>query len=163
MTIARVRSLVVSVLVPAFVAAMFVAPSAHAGLAHASSGHAYRPVPAEPRARILGLVNRTRVLRDLPRLLVNKRLSDEAYRHSRRMAHDDELSHTPDLAALIHSEGGTVFGENIARGRGLRGIRDAWLRRPDTRSILLDPRFLHVGLGVAHIDGFFWVTLQAFD
>jgi hypothetical protein len=26
-----------------------------------------------------------------------------------------------------------------------------------------DPRFHHVGLGVVHADGFYWVTLQVFD
>ena len=56
-----------------------------------------------------------------------------------------------------------MFGEDVGKGRGLRGIRDAWLRRADTRRILLDPRFHHVGLGVVHVDGFYWVTLQAFD
>jgi len=52
---------------------------------------------------------------------------------------------------------------DLGKGRALEGIRNAWIRRADTRRILLDPRFLHVGLGVVHVDGFFWVTLQAFD
>jgi hypothetical protein len=37
------------------------------------------------------------------------------------------------------------------------------MRRADTRRIMLDPRFHHVGLGVVHTDGFYWITLQVFD
>jgi uncharacterized protein YkwD len=79
------------------------------------------------------------------------------------MARSGAISHTPNLADLIRSVGGTVFGEDVGKGRAIVGIRDAWLTRPDTRPILLDPRFHHVGLGVIHIGGFYWVTLQAFD
>jgi uncharacterized protein YkwD len=112
---------------------------------------------------MLMIVNRTRVRHQLRPLEINSRLSGEALRHSKQMARNGALSHTPGLADLIRDEGGTVFGENLGRGRGLRGIRDAWLGSSDTRRILLDPRFIHVGLGVAHIDGFYWVTFQAFD
>jgi hypothetical protein len=28
---------------------------------------------------------------------------------------------------------------------------------------MLDPRFHRVGLGVVHVDGYYWVTFQAFD
>ena len=79
------------------------------------------------------------------------------------MARKGVISHTPNLADLVRSVGGSVFGEDLGKGRGLRGIRDAWMRRADTRRIMLDPRFGHVGLGVVHADGFYWVTLQVFD
>lgn len=112
---------------------------------------------------MLGLVNHERAAHDLARLRVNMPLSDEALRHSRHMAHEGHLSHTDNLAELVRSQGGTVFGENVARGRGLRGILDAWLRHAETHRIVLDPRFARVGLGVVHVDGFYWVTFQAFD
>jgi uncharacterized protein YkwD len=118
---------------------------------------------SELRDRLLALVNRSRHSRDLPRLRLNLRLSREALKHSRHMARSGAISHTPNLADLIRGVGGTVFGEDVGKGRAIVGIRDAWLRRPDTRPILLDPRFHHVGLGVIHIGGFYWVTLQAFD
>jgi hypothetical protein len=79
------------------------------------------------------------------------------------MARTDAISHTANLEDLIRGVGGTVFGEDVGKGRAIVGIRDAWIRRPDTRRILLDARFHHVGLGVIHISGFYWVTLQAFD
>ena len=94
---------------------------------------------------------------------MNERLSREALRHSRQMARSGAITHTPNLADLVRSVGGSVFGEDLGKGRGLRGIRDAWIRRADTRRIMLDPRFDHVGLGVVHADGFYWVTLQVFD
>jgi uncharacterized protein YkwD len=79
------------------------------------------------------------------------------------MAKTGSITHTSNLAELVRSVGGTVYGEDLGKGRGLEGIRNAWIRRADTRQILLDPRFQHVGLGVVHVDGFYWVTLQAFD
>lgn len=138
--------------------AAFVAPSAHAGASRGS-----RPTANELEQRMLALVNRSREIRGLPELRVNARLCNEALRHSKRMGRTGAISHTANLADLVHGVGGSVFGEDLGKGRGLQGIRDAWLRRADTRRILLDPRFRHVGLGVVHVDGFYWVTLQAFD
>jgi uncharacterized protein YkwD len=79
------------------------------------------------------------------------------------MARTGNISHTANLADLVDGVGGSVFGEDLGKGRGLQGIRDAWLRREDTRRIMLDPRFRRVGLGVVHVDGYYWVTFQAFD
>ena len=112
---------------------------------------------------MLALVNRSRQSRGLPRLRLNLRLGKEALKHSRQMARAGAISHTADLDNLIRAVGGTVFGEDVGKGRSIVGIRDAWLRRPDTRPILLDARFHRVGLGVVHVNGFYWVTLQAFD
>lgn len=79
------------------------------------------------------------------------------------MARAGAISHTSNLGDLIRGVGGTVYGEDVGKGRGIVGIRDAWLRGPDTRPILLDARFHRVGLGVIHVGGFYWVTLQAFN
>ena len=112
---------------------------------------------------MLNLVNRSREIRGLPELRMNARLGEEALRHSKRMARTGTISHTPNLADVIRGVGGSVYGEDIGKGRGLQGIRDAWLRELDTRRIMLDPRFRHAGLGVVHIDGYYWITLQAFN
>ena len=160
MTTPRIRSrLVVLVILGMTLAATSAVPSVHARphVAHR------QPSDDELRDKMFGLVNRSRASRGLPRLELNGRLSREAYDHARHMARTGELTHTPNLADLISDAGGTVFGENLGRGRSLRGIRDAWLRRETTRRILLDARFHHVGLGIVHVDGFYWVTLQLFD
>ena len=121
------------------------------------------PTSDELRQRMLAFVNRSRAAHGLPILRINERLSKEALRHSRRMAREGAITHTPNLAELVRSVGGSVFGEDLGKGRGLRGIRDAWMQRSDTRRIMLDPRFHRVGLGVVHADGFYWVSLQVFD
>jgi len=160
MTTPRTRSrLVVLLVLGTTLATTFAVPSVHArpDVAHR------RPTGDQLRDKMLGLVNRSRASRGLPILRINLRLSREASSHTRQMARSEELSHTPNLADLITDLGGTVFGENLGRGRGLHGIRDAWLRSNSTRRILLDPRFHHVGLGVVHVNGLFWVTLQVFD
>jgi uncharacterized protein YkwD len=159
MTTPRTRSRVAASLVLlALVGAVFVVPSAHA-VARKGPG----PNADELEQRMLALVNRSREIRGLPELHLNTHLCKEALRHSQRMARTGAISHTPNLADLIRGVGGSVFGEDLGKGRGLQGIRDAWLRRADTRRIMLDPRFHHVGLGVVHVDGFYWVTLQVFD
>jgi uncharacterized protein YkwD len=158
MTTPRSRSRVAASLVLfALLGAAFVVPSAHAASRTAP------PTPQELTKRMLGLVNGAREVRGLPALHTNRHLSSEAMRHSKLMATAGSISHTSNLADLIRGVGGTVFGEDLGRGRGLEGIRDAWLRRTDTRRILLDPRFNHVGIGVIHVDGFYWVTVQVFD
>lgn len=155
----RTRSrLAASLVLLTLVGAAFVAPSASA-----DARTALRPTSDELGRRMLALVNRSREIRGLPDLRTNARLCKEALRHSERMARTGTISHTQNLADLVHGFGGSVFGEDLGKGRGLRGIRDAWLGRADTRQIMLDPRFHHVGIGVAQVDGFYWVTLQAFD
>jgi uncharacterized protein YkwD len=160
MTTSRTRSrLVVLLILGTILAATFAVPSVQARphVAHR------QPSDRELRDKMLRLVDRSRANRGLPRLELNARLSREALEHAQHMARTNRLTHTPNLPDLISDVGGTVFGENLGKGRSLRGIRDAWLRNNATRRILLDPRFHHVGLGVVHVDGFFWVTLQVFD
>jgi uncharacterized protein YkwD len=159
MTSPRTRSRVAASLVLlALIGATFVVPSVHAGARSTP-----RPTADELAHQMLRLVNRSREVRGLPELRMNARLSKEALRHSKVMARASAISHTPNLADLVREVGGSVFGEDLGKGRGLEGIRDAWLRRADTRRIMLDPRFHHVGLGVVHAGGYYWVTFQAFD
>jgi len=159
MTTPRTRSTVAaSLALFALLSVALIAPTADAGPRQGQG-----PESQEFRRHMLALVNRTRATHGLPLLRINDRLSREALRHSRQMAREGGISHTPNLADLVRSVGGSVFGEDLGKGRGLRGIRDAWMRRADTRRIMLDPRFHHVGLGVVHADGFYWVTLQVFD
>jgi uncharacterized protein YkwD len=152
--------LVVSLAVSAMMGALFAEPLAHA---QSPSHPAVRPASSDLRDWMLALVDRSRHSHGLSRLQLNLRLSREALKHSRQMARAGAISHTPNLANLIRGVGGTVFGEDVGKGRGILGIRNAWLRQPDTRPILLDSRFHRVGLGVIHTGGFYWVTLQAFD
>jgi uncharacterized protein YkwD len=151
---------VVRCAVIAVVGAVFVAPSVQAR-PHLPA--ARPPGPIELRDKMLAIVNRSRMNHGLPGLRPDANLCVEALGHTRKMAEEDRLFHTPGLAVLITEAGGTAFGEDLGKGRGLLGIRDAWLEHPDTRLILLDPRFRRAGLGVLHLDGFYWVTLQAFN
>lgn len=159
MTTPRTRLRVAaSVVMFALIGAAFVAPFAHADARRTPGSTA-----DQLERRMLNLVNRSREVRGLPQLHLNARLCHEALGHSKRMAKDGAISHTPNLADLVRGVGGSVFGEDVGNGRGLQGIRDEWLRQATTRQIMLDPRFHHVGLGVIHDGGFYWVTFQAFD
>ena len=161
MTTPRARSrLVVSLAVSAMMGASIAAPFAYA---QSPTHGAVRPASSALQDRMLALVNRSRQSHGLPRLRLNLRLSKEALKHSRLMARAGAISHTSNLVDLIRGVGGTVFGEDVGKGRAIVGIRDAWLRGSDTGPILLDARFHGVGLAVVHIGGFYWATLQAFN
>jgi len=160
MTASRTPSMVVR---SALLAALILGLLAPAAKGQPVRTATRQPTPTELRDQMLALINRARATRGLASLSLNGRLSGEALGHSRAMAREQRLFHTPGLVVLIGSAGGSVYGENLGKGRGLRGIRDAWLRHGDTRGILLDGRFRHAGLGVVHAAGFYWVTLQAFD
>lgn len=150
--------LAASLVLFALFSVLVVAPTAHA-----AARHVPHPTSQELGKHMVALVNRSRATRGLPVLRVNARLSREALRHSGHMARHGAMMHTPNLADLVRTVGGSVFGEDLGKGRALRGIRDAWIRRADTRRIMLNPRFHHVGIGVVHNDGFYWVTLQVFN
>ena len=135
------RRLAASLVLLALVGATFVAPSAHAG------ARADRRVTTDEIARhMLSLVNRSRAIAGSG-AAHERSLRREALRHSRQMATSGSITHTPNLAELVRSLGGSVFGEDLGKGRGLQGIRNAWIRRADTRRILLDPRFRTRRLG----------------
>src|SRR5882672_1994976 len=128
-TLRTVRSpLVVTLVVSTAMAAAFATSLTRAQADAQSPTHpASLPASSELRDRMLGLVNRSRHTHGLPRLRLNLRLSHEALKHSRQMARAGAISHTPNLSELIRGVGGSVFGEDVGKGRAIVGIRDAWL------------------------------------
>lgn len=147
---------------------LFATPTAEARPArwqpaHLIQSHAREPRPEALADQVLGLVNRSRASHGLRTLRPSTHLWKEALRHTRQMATRMHLFHTPNLGALVAHYGGTIWGENIARGVDLKAIRDKWLKDAGSRVHLLNPKFRWAAVGVVQRGIFYWVTLQLYD
>lgn len=110
---------------------------------------------AEAESLMLRLVNDDRSKAGLPALLPDEQLATMARRHSRDMRDRDFFAHVSPrsghLADRADRQGITYrrLGENIAVGVDVREAQRALLRSPGHRKNLLDPKFTHIGIGVA--------------
>ncbi len=135
-------ALVVGVIVVALVAAGSASPATASGY----------------RSRMLGYINRTRANRGLRELKLNLNLSHYARRHSQQMADRGYLFHTVRMARHLRGTHWTSWGENLAKARTLKRVRELWLKSPDHRFNLLNRRYDHVGIGVVAERRWLWVT-----
>lgn len=103
------------------------------------------------------LIDRARVNRGLPPLVLNGELSQLAHRHSLRMAQQRRLFHTPCLECRIPIATWTMLGENVGSGGSIRRIHRTLMRSTPHRQNVLGG-FDAVGVGVVERGGRFWVT-----
>lgn len=111
------------------------------------------------RAEMLQLTNEDRSDRDRDALRLNDRLSRYARRHSREMAEQGELFHTPDLADKLRGTGWTIGAENVGMGPSLEALEDAFMASRPHRRNILRAGFERTAIGVVESDGSFWVTV----
>jgi uncharacterized protein YkwD len=123
------------------------------------AGPAARPADAATlRHRMLVMINRVRARHDVHILKLNTELSSVATHHSRRMANQDRIFHTPHLRARLSRYRWTVCGENVGEAGTLRRIRKAWMKSPEHRFNMLLRAYRHIGLGVVFARHRYWVT-----
>jgi uncharacterized protein YkwD len=119
-----------------------------------------------PRGTLLELINETRARHDLRALRLNRSLSGDARRHTRRMARQDRIFDPPNLEEIL---GPYPYDDLGAAAVGcdttLRQLHRSLMRSEVHRDILLHPRLRRVGIGVLQIDeanqcgrGSFWTT-----
>jgi uncharacterized protein YkwD len=113
---------------------------------------------ATMRRRMLSLINGVRAHHDLHRLRLNVRLSRVTQQHSRRMANQNRVFHTPRLRSRLSRYHWTVCGENVGEAGTLRRIRRLWMKSPGHRFNMLLRAYRRVGLGVVFARHRFWVT-----
>jgi uncharacterized protein YkwD len=121
-----------------------------------------QPASAATTARheMLALTNRSRAAHGVPRLKLNPRLSNIATRHSRSMASQGTLFHTANVPRELRRWRWSIWGENVGMTSGtLTDLQDAFMNSPVHRQNILNRRFHHVGIGVARVDGAYWVTV----
>lgn len=110
---------------------------------------------ANPVRRTLRATNQARIEHGLHRLRLSDPISRFARRHSRQMAQAGHIFHS-DLSFPKPADW-TVAGENVGRG-SLRRILRAFMRSPEHRANILNPRFRRIGIGVVFAAGDAWVT-----
>jgi uncharacterized protein YkwD len=114
-------------------------------------------------ATVLCLVNGQRVANGVRPVRLDGRLSAAARAHSADMVAHRYFGHSSrsgaSFAARIAASGwmrhrrGWAVGEDLAWGTGERatpaGLVAAWMASPPHRTVLLDPRFRAIGIGIA--------------
>jgi len=105
-------------------------------------------------SQLLDLLNRERADRGLPTLGENRKLSEAALKHSRKMAAEEQLSHEfpnyPSLGQRLE-EVGLFFasaGENVAYSQVYlaQAIHQGFMDSPAHRDNILDPHHTHCGI-----------------
>lgn len=111
---------------------------------------------------IIGATNAVRVEQGLSSLAVDARLMASAQRKAEDMAAQNYFSHaSPEGHKMAHWINGTGYsytlaGENLAKGfSSVDRLLAAWSNSPLHYKNLVEPRFVHIGVGVAEgtLDG----------
>ncbi len=111
------------------------------------------------RDRLLTMVNTFRLNHGIARLDERAGLSDDAQRHSWRMANQRRLFHSTDLYRTVSSYDPRAWGENVGYGGTIGDVLRAWTRSPGHRANLLDSRFHRTGIGIVRSGGRYWITM----
>jgi uncharacterized protein YkwD len=111
------------------------------------------------RSRMIELVNDSRARHGVRRLKLNTSLSQDAWRHSLRMARRRRLFHTYDLSSLVHQYRPSYWGENVGVARTLRKMEKLFMGSAPHRANILNGHYRHAGIGVVRTGGRLWVTI----
>lgn len=108
------------------------------------------------REEMLAVVNAARLVEGRPPLVLDPRLSAAAQAHAEDMlkrtyyAHQSPEGSTPRQRVLAAGATAGLVAENLAAGQtSVENVIDAWLHSVGHRRNLLDPRFTHLGVGIA--------------
>jgi uncharacterized protein YkwD len=111
---------------------------------------------AAVRKGVLDLVNAERSKAGVPPLRLESRLSTAAQNHAEDMLAREYFAHaSPEGRTVLH-RAATVWyelhrvGENIAHGQlSVEQVVKDWMESPEHRRNILDPGYIHMGLGLA--------------
>ena len=112
---------------------------------------------------VLNLVNQERKKRNLKLLSLSEKLDTAADLHSQDMAENGYYSHRSKDGSRagdrMRRQGyqWRMWGENIARGqRSAEEVVEAWMNSSGHRSMILNEKFTHVGVGYANPSRPYW-------
>jgi cysteine-rich secretory family protein len=101
-------------------------------------------------------INSERTSRGLRAVSVASDLVSISRSWSAHMASAGAISHDPNLPNEV--SGWSQLGDNVGRGGTVDSIHTAFMNSPEHRSIILDPAFTQVGVGVASSGDRLYVT-----
>lgn len=102
-------------------------------------------------------INQLRTSLGLNPVAIDANLTELAQAHTQEMADQQNLFHTPDLAAGITSPW-QHLSENVGVGSNTDLVWNAFLNSPHHYENLVDPSITHVGVGVVVQGGLQWTT-----
>lgn len=101
------------------------------------------------RGKLLKMINDVRERNDLRELRIDRSLSRDAVRHTRRMVEANEVFDPANLDAILSDEPWERIGASVSGCAGtVRGVHRAWMRHAAHRDIMLEPRLRRIGIGV---------------
>jgi uncharacterized protein YkwD len=114
----------------------------------------------QSKARLVELINRDRVAEGLPALSLRNDLDGIADAHSAEMAKAQQIYHNDDLftAATKARIGARSVGENVALNKSIDDAHRRLLASPGHRANLLSPSFSLLGIGLANVNGTWYIT-----
>jgi uncharacterized protein YkwD len=92
-------------------------------------------------------------------LRLDPELSRTARLHSREMAKQDKLYHTPNQKLSKRVTNWTILGENVGVGGDVQSLHDAFMASPAHADNVLYDSFRHMGVGVIKDGSKMWVTV----
>jgi uncharacterized protein YkwD len=112
-------------------------------------------VPAV-RDAMLAIVNAARTVEGRPPLVLDPRLNAAAQAHAEDMlrrtfyAHENPEGLLPRRRVEAAGVSADVIGENLAAGQtSVENVMEAWMHSSDHRRNILEPRYTHLGVGLA--------------
>ncbi len=92
-------------------------------------------------------------------LRLDPELSRAARLHTREIAKQDKLYHTPSDKLGWRVTRWNHLGENVGAGQTVTSLHQAFMNSPAHRSNVLDRDYRHVGVGVTKDKNYMWVTI----
>ena len=157
-----------------FAGAAVVVTASLAGIAAAPAGAAAVPAsvdsvalaPASVQTNLAAYINNYRRANGLAPVLLTSRMQPAAQGHAAYMARINRLTHTGANGSnagqrlLASGVRWSIWGENIAVGySSSNAVFNAWRNSAGHRANMLNPRFTHIGIGVAYGYGRWWWCL----
>lgn len=100
----------------------------------------------DDEAKFVDMINADRRAAGSGPLVVLPELVEKARRHAEKMAAEERIFHSDDMAEGL--EGWQLLGENVGRGGNLETLHQAFMDSAGHRRNVLDPRFDAVGVGI---------------
>ena len=107
------------------------------------------------RSKVLRMVNATRDHHDLHPLRMDRSLTRDALRHTRRMITRNAIYDPPSLTLtrILQDEPWDNVGASVVGcADTLSALHWAFMHDPPHRDILLNPRLRRIGIGVVEVD-----------
>jgi uncharacterized protein YkwD len=132
-----------------------IIPAAQAGVRHRVS-----PAGNPSGQALFTATNQARVGHQVHGLSLSRRISTLARLHSRVMASQNRMFHSPNPSRYLRGINWSTWGENVGYTTGdTADVQRAFMQSLIHRHNILDSRFQHVAVGAVRYGGTLWVTV----